>query len=406
MSKTNPFRPGRVVHPGMFAGRRVEIDKLHKVLAQTKAGNAEHFMIQGVRGIGKTSLLMVVQGLANGDLDYGGQKFKFLTASVDLHDDTTYVGILRAIARQLRKAADASEPVKAAARLTWNFVKRLEVAGVSYRAGERHIPEDEDEWLDELVDHIVAMSGVQGFDGVVIVIDEADKPPADAHLGRFTKLLSEKLGRQRCDNVSIGLSGLPTLSRRLRGSHASAARIFEPLPLEALTVDDCKTAVKLGIGHANESNTEKVAISDDALDLIAELSDGFPGFVQEFAYCAFARDDDGVIDATDVSDGATGGTGAYARLGERYFNELFYEQVQSDSYRQMLSFMSNAGTGWVKKRSILQGTKLTSSIVTNGINALISRELILPRPGVRGEYRLPSRAFAAWVNQYARIKNK
>lgn len=405
MSKTNPFRPGRVVHPGMFAGRSAEVAKLFSILTQTQSGNAEHFMIQGVRGIGKSSLLTVVLGLAVGTWKFKGESFKFLTASIDLHDDNTYVGILRSVARQLRKAAEASDPIKSAARLTWDFVKRLEIAGVKYRANGDHAPEDEDEWLDELVDHIVAIAKVPGHDGVLIVIDEADKPPPDAHLGRFTKLLSEKLGRQRCDNVCLGLAGLPTLSRKLRESHASSARIFEPLPLRPLTRADCKRAVQLGIDHANETNTEKVAITDEALELIADWSDGFPGIVQEFAYSAFARDDDGVINASDVQEGATGGSGAYERLGERYFNELFYEQVQSDSYRQMLRFMSNSGTNWVKKEAIRQGTKLSPSIVTNGINALTSRELIIPRTGMRGQYRLASRALATWINQFTKPGN-
>jgi len=389
----------------MFAGRSAEVAKLHSVLSQTQAGNAEHFMIQGVRGIGKSSLLMVTLGLAVGTWKYKDESFKFLTASVDLHDDNTYVGILRSVARQLQKAAESSDPVKSAAKLTWGFVKRLEVAGVRYHAEADSVPDDEDEWLDELVDHIMAMAKVPGHDGVLIVIDEADKPPPDAHLGRFTKLLSEKLGRQRCDNVCLGLAGLPTLSRRLRDSHASSARIFEPLPLHPLTPNDCRQAVQLGLDHANETNSEKVAITDEAVELIADWSDGFPGIVQEFAYSAFGRDDDGVIDEQDVRDGATGGSGAYERLGERYFKELFYEQVQSDSYRLMLRFMSNTGTNWVKKEAIRQGTKLTPSIVTNGINALTSRELITPRPGVRGQYRLASRALATWINQFTKLPN-
>jgi hypothetical protein len=387
----------------MFAGRSAEVAKLHRVLSQTQAGNAEHFMIQGVRGIGKSSLLMVTLGLAVGTWKYKEESFKFLTASIDLHDDNTYVGILRSVARQLRKAAESSDPVKAAAKRTWGFVKRLEVAGVRYRSDAASVPEDEDEWLDELVDHIIAMAKVPGHDGVLIVIDEADKPPPDAHLGRFTKLLSEKLGRQRCDNVCLGLAGLPTLSRKLRDSHASSARIFEPLPLQPLTPNDCQRAVQLGLDHANETNSEKVTITDEAIELVADWSDGFPGIVQEFAYSAFGRDDDGVIDEQDVREGATGGSGAYERLGERYFTELFYEQVQSDSYRLMLRFMSNGGTNWVKKDAIREGTKLSPSIVTNGINALTSRELIIPRTGVRGQYRLPSRAFSTWINQFARL---
>jgi len=37
--KFNPFKPGAVVHPGMFAGRKYELQVIEKCLFQTKNGS-------------------------------------------------------------------------------------------------------------------------------------------------------------------------------------------------------------------------------------------------------------------------------------------------------------------------------------------------------------------------------
>lgn len=51
----------------MFAGRYHEMLALEKALFQTKNGNPTHFLIDGERGIGKSSLLFNVEGVATGD---------------------------------------------------------------------------------------------------------------------------------------------------------------------------------------------------------------------------------------------------------------------------------------------------------------------------------------------------
>jgi hypothetical protein len=51
MPRFNPFRPGSVVTPGMFAGRGAELNILEKALFQAKHGKPDHFVISGERGI-------------------------------------------------------------------------------------------------------------------------------------------------------------------------------------------------------------------------------------------------------------------------------------------------------------------------------------------------------------------
>jgi hypothetical protein len=403
MAKVNPFKPGKIVHPGMFAGRVPDIIKLETVLRQTKSHNSEHFLINGIRGIGKSSLLLYLGAIAKGEIPpvSDPSPLKFLTVTVDLQDDNTYAAILRSIGRELKASVEKAEPLKVYAKQTWDFLKKWEIGGVRYRSQDGGNVEGDQMLLEALVEHVQKVANESGYDGVLLLLDEADKPPAEAHLGRFAKLFVDKLSRQRCDNVCLGLAGLPNLVDQLRQSHASSVRIFEPMQLLPLNEEDSKRAVKLGMDEANKQSSEPITITEEALDRIADWSDGFPGTIQEFAYCAFDTDTDNCIDDGDVDLSATRKGGAYERLGEKYFKELYFGQVKSDSYRQILRLMSSSGTHWVKKDSIRQGTGLKESVLTNGISALLSRHIIEPRPGVKGEYRLPSKALSTWIREFA-----
>lgn len=57
MLKYNTFRPNNIITPGMFVGRLEEINAIERCLFQAKNGNPQHFLVQGERGIGKSSLL-------------------------------------------------------------------------------------------------------------------------------------------------------------------------------------------------------------------------------------------------------------------------------------------------------------------------------------------------------------
>ena len=66
MSKINPFKPNSPVPTAMFAGRYDEIVTLEKGLFHTKNGHSSNFLITGERGIGKSSLMMLLKHLASG----------------------------------------------------------------------------------------------------------------------------------------------------------------------------------------------------------------------------------------------------------------------------------------------------------------------------------------------------
>lgn len=400
MAKFNPFRPNSIVTPGMFAGRGRELLLLDKFLHQTKNGNPQHFLIVGERGIGKSSLLLYLQQVARGEWKFEDASFDFLTVSVELEPTFEYADILRKIGGSLKTQMAKEKPLKDVAAKTWEFVSKLEVAGFKYSGGKSHPAQFEllDQFADALKDSVDAL-GLEK-DGILILIDEADKPPPKAHLGEFAKLVTERLTRLGCDRVCLGMAGLSQVIRKLRDSHESAPRVFEVVRLEPLLQDERMDVIRKGLDAANRRNEQETSITLEAERRIADFSEGYPHFIQQFAYSAFNDDDDDVIDESDVLGGAFGEHGAFEQLGQKYFHDLYFAQVGSDEYRAVLHAMATRADSWIPKKDIRELAKIKETTLTNALSALKKRNIILAKEGQQGMYRLPTKSFAVWIRAY------
>jgi len=398
MAKFNPFRPNHIVRPGMFAGRLDELEMIEQSLFQTKHGNPEHFLIEGERGIGKSSLLLYVDGLARGALlRENNERFRFLVVSVELQSTNTYEDIIRIIATDLRRAIAETDRIKELARKSWEFLKKWEVLGVSYTKNETKL--EPYELLENLVNTIVDLMFEAGgeIDGILLLIDEADKPPAASDLGSFAKLLTERLTRRDCDRVLLGFAGLPNLIPKLRESHESSPRVFTTLSLDPLEVAERIDVVHRGLELAERESGVNTKISKEAEAMISNLSEGYPHFIQEFAHCAFDQDDDDYIDADDVSGGAYKENGALEQLGHKYFHVPYFDQIDSDDYRKVLQAMADHLDGFVPRKKILKSSGVKEATLNNALRALKERNIILPNERKPGEYRLPTKSFAVWI---------
>lgn len=402
----NPFRPGSIVPPGMFSGRGAQLRTLGKVLFQTRNDNPHHFLLHGERGIGKSSLLRYLQLVAHGDLEslnFGW--FKFLTVSIELEPSNTYADIIRKVGAELQRTISSHEKAKELAKSAWEFIKCWEVMGVKYSTKQDQSVEPYEllESLTYTFERTLQSLGAE-FDGILVLIDEADKPPAKANLGEFVKVFTERLAKRGCGRVALGLAGLSGIIQKLRQSHESSPRIFEVLTLEPLKPEECINVVRKGLAEARAVNSEDISISPEGEDLISRFSDGYPHFVQQFAYSAFDANSDGVIDDKDVLWGATRPNGAFHQLGLKYYEELYFDQISSDEYRQVLRIMSDHLDGWVSKNDIRKASGLKDSTLNNAISALKKRHIIISKPGTKGTYKLPTKSFAVWIGAYTKAK--
>lgn len=385
----------------MFAGRLEEIEQLERTLFQARGENSTHFLIVGERGIGKSSLLFYVENVAAGHLPIQGEeKFRFVTVAVELEQSDTAHTILAKLTSRLTAELAPYAGTKERAARAWEVIKRFEVGGIKYNDVVKQAVEHEllDAFCDALASADKDLRGTT--DGVVVLIDEADKPDASADLGTILKLTTERLTKLQAERVCFGLSGLPGVLQKLQLSHASSPRVLEHISLSPLLPAERHTVVTRGLAEAAAKSAETTTIDDLALNRISDLSEGYPHFIQQFAYSAFEADGDNHIDDADVVRGAFRENGAFEQLGRKYFQDLYFEKINSEEYRSVLRAIAEAGTPWITKREIQAATALKASTLTNAINALKKRNIILRKEGSTGVYRLPSSAFGVWIRAF------
>ena len=270
-----------------------------------------NFMITGERGIGKSSLLMYLTFLARGLIPVGGQTLRFLVIDTDIDKNTSQLGLIKKIELGLRNELSESETARGFLSDAWSFLQRIEAGGVK-------IKPDESETLDEVVLEEFSYSLAKTakrlcedpdnsplfgahYDGILILIDEADNASDQLDIGTFTKLLLERLQRRGCSRLMLGLAGLSDLRGRLVSSHPSSLRLFEELPLGRLSDSEVQSVVTLCLEQANTNNPQPVTIiTEDARYRLAVFAEGYPHFIQQFGSSAFATDTDNVIDFNDV----------------------------------------------------------------------------------------------------------
>src|SRR5690606_33186144 len=124
-----------------------------------------------------------------------------------------------------------------------------------------------------------------------------------------------EMAKRQTDRICIGLAGLPPLPAKLAESHESSLRLFHVFNLKPLEEKERHLVVQMGLKDANDRNAIPTSIEQDALDAISAYSEGYPHFLQEFAYCAFEADTDGTIDRSDFLRSLFNENGAFDQLG-------------------------------------------------------------------------------------------
>jgi Cdc6-like AAA superfamily ATPase len=408
--KINPFKPNSPISPGMFVGRTEEIIKIEAALIQTRANQSVNFLLSGERGIGKTSLLLLIKYFAEGLIEVRGEKLNFLVIETDITKDTSQIGLIKKIELALRRKLAQTEKAKKIFSDIWSFAKNIEIAGVKVNSSKTEVNSELifEEFSYSIADTLnrITKDGSSTFDakydGILILIDEADSASDKLDLGAFVKILIERLQKEGSEKLLFGIAGLPKMKEILFKSHPSSLRLFTEINLDRLSNDEVRQVISMVLDHSKELNKKETKIDEDATLSLINYSEGFPHFIQQHGYCSFEVCNGDVITQTDVFKGAFGKNGAIEAIGNKYYRDDYYNKIQRDNYRQVLNIMAESLDGWVTKKEISKKYKGTETTLSNAITALLKRNIIVPKEGVKGSYRLQDKGFAMWIMMYCK----
>lgn len=280
----NPYAPGAGTPPPALVGRDAVIEGVDIALQRLRVGRAsQHQLIRGLRGVGKTVLLGTLASVAQ----HTGYRVVRLEAVGG--DDT-----LRSLLRQMRRILeDLDGGTKVGRELRSIEPVSLTLAGSGVSVERGAATPDREALADVVVD--VALAAADHDIGVLIALDEAQM------LGRddLRRLLA---GVHRCGQDALPLAcvlaGLPDLVGDVAKAATYAERMFTVADLGALTPDQVGRAV------ADPATAMGVTWAPDAIDAIVDRSDGFPFFVQTWAFHTWNVAVDEPISAADVDRAA------------------------------------------------------------------------------------------------------
>jgi hypothetical protein len=277
----NPYAPGAGTPPPFLVGRDRTIETAGIAMQRLKAARThQHLMITGLRGVGKTVLLSKLAALG----EHNG--FRVIRVEAVGGDDT-----LRSLLRQCRRVAEGLKRSSKVVRALRSIDSvSLSVLGTGFSVDRTDTTPDRDSLSDVVID--LAAAAADEDAGVMIAIDEAQL--LDQHDLRRVLAGVHRCGQDGLPMFCV-LAGLPNLVGDVAKAATYAERMFIVSDLGPLTPEQVTAAI---VEPARELGVDW---HTGATESIVERSDGFPFFVQTWAYHTWNVAQDDPISADDVS---------------------------------------------------------------------------------------------------------
>lgn len=291
----NPYAPGAGQRPPELAGRDEQLDAFDVVLERVARGRPERsIVLTGLRGVGKTVLLGALRSSAV-RAGWGTGK---LEARPDQSLRRPLASALHQAIRELGPSGGAGEhalgvvksfvqrDAGAGAKLRDRWNPGIDVPAIPGRADSGDIEID----LVELLTDVGGMAADTGR-GIAVFIDEMqDLGPADVSA---LCAACHEISQSRLPLIIVG-AGLPHLPAVLSASKSYSERLFRYLRIDRLSRPEADRALVAPVEE------EDAAYTDDALDAMYALTDGYPYFIQAYGKAAWDRAPESPITADDV----------------------------------------------------------------------------------------------------------
>lgn len=259
---TNPYAPGAGVRPPVLAGREAELADVQRVVGRLAMGYVESpRLLEGVRGVGKTVLLLAVRDAARDGDGLGVHVQARRNGDVVLD-------VIEGLDHELRRAA----PVGAAADRLRDAIAAVRVSAFGV-AVQGSASEDRDvDPVRALVDVLRSLADLGR--PAVITVDEIQEAP-----GPVLSALLVGLQRAAGEGLPVGVvaAGLPGTQAALAAVESFAERMFVVGRLGPLDDQDARRAV------AEPAEELGVHWGDAAISELVSEAGGYPFFLQHFA---------------------------------------------------------------------------------------------------------------------------
>ena len=344
----NPFSPGAGTPPPELAGRSDILQQALMTLGRVKRGRSEKSMLLvGLRGTGKTVLLYEISRLA--------EKENYHAIMIEAHEKITLAEILLPEIRRVLFALDGSKKAKYALRVVKSFFQslklRIKINDIDFGLGI----DPEKDWFvcfyardhlylktsqprngnleSDLAQVFVALgeAAAERSTAVAIIIDELQYLSEEELSSLIMSI--HKISQKSLPVVLIG-AGLPQLVGKAGRAKSYAERLFDYPELGPLKKEDAKSALQEPVKQ------EKVSFTQEAIDEIIRVTEGYPYFLQEWGYQAWNIAKKSPI---DISVAKLATKASIKRLDQSFFRVRFDRLTPREKeYLYALAELGNA----------------------------------------------------------------
>lgn len=329
---TNPFAPGAGSRPPELAGREELERNADVALRRIKAGrHAKSAMLLGLRGVGKTVLLVRIGELAE-DLGY-------LATLIEAPEERRLAGLLVPKLRSLLYKLSAVEKARMLANRALGALRSFaSVFKVSY--GDFEVGVEPEPGLassgdleTDVTDLLLLVGEAAGAADrpVAILIDEVqylEEQDLAALIVAF-----HRIGQKGLPVILFG-AGLPQLAAVSGEAKSYAERLFDYPGVGALDDESAADAIRRPIEKAG------AAIEPAALAMIVERTEGYPYFLQEWGAHTWNAAPASPITTADVEAASEK---AIAALDSSFFRVRFDRLTPRE--QEYLRAMAELGAG-------------------------------------------------------------
>lgn len=278
----NPFMPGAGMRPPELVGREKDLEIIDRMTARVKLHAMDRGIIfSGLRGVGKTVLLVACQELA--------ERHGMTTARIEATGDadTDYDAMFAALGRAMIMSGHGSlfSSIQNKLANIESISLNFHGIGASIDTNSPDTPGTNSMRLELLVESI-AQQLQKKDSGLFLFIDEFQEMASEP-LGTLISL-QHRMGQDSLPFYIIG-AGLPNLPGVLSRSKSYAERLFEYRVIGQLSKQDTAE------GFQKPAEREGRPFQPDALEELVKVSQGYPYFIQAYGKAAWNASDSSPI---------------------------------------------------------------------------------------------------------------
>lgn len=359
----NPYSMGAGNPPPALTGREAQEQQFRTLLARLRGGLSDRSMIvSGLRGVGKTVLLLEFEGIAK-DVGWTAPRPFEIKSDTNFRSelaDAAYQALLqlsarKAIGERLRSFSGLLRGFKIGASSDGSVEFSFDPDAISGSTG--NLEHDLTNLFEEL-----GQAAREHDTGVVFLIDEMQflaRGELEAVAAAMHRMSQRQLP------VALVGAGLPQLPGLMIDAKSYAERLFAYPKLGPLSADAARQAL------VAPARARDVAWDDDALARIVEESGCYPAFIQAYGKEAWNHAPRSPIRVSDVWGAEAT---VLAELDEEFFHVRFEKATERE--REYMAAMADLGEGPYRTADIAKRLGRRPSYTSAPRDSLIKKGLI------------------------------